>query len=128
MWQLGEEAAQVGVHAEGQCIEPLGPIEGHRGHALVDLEGEVLPGPGEPGRRPEGAHFWRPPPSRTMLWPLMAPEPGWARKATAWATSAGSSNLPNGTMLASRSRALSSSMPVLSPIRLTVLSVIGVST
>ncbi len=83
MRQLGEEVAQVGVDVEGEGVESFGPVERDGRHAFVDLEGEVLPGPGEPGRGAEGAHAWSPPPSSTMLWPLIAPESGWARKATA---------------------------------------------
>ena len=48
--QLGEQVAQVGVALEGQRVQLLGPVQGHRGDAVGDREVEVLPVVGDPRR------------------------------------------------------------------------------
>ena len=58
--QLGEQVAQVGVALEGQRVQLLGPVEGHRGDAVGDGEVEVLPVVGDPGAGAVTRHCARP--------------------------------------------------------------------
>jgi hypothetical protein len=57
--QLGQEVAEVGVALEGERVQLLGPVEGHRGDPVGDGEVEVLPLLGEPGARAVPRH-WMP--------------------------------------------------------------------
>ena len=54
--QLGEQVAEVGVGLEGERVELLGPVEGHRRDAVGDGEVEVLPVVGDAGTRAVTRH------------------------------------------------------------------------
>src|SRR5690606_839184 len=56
MLDLGEQVAQVGVDVEGECVETVGAVQGHRGHPVVDGESEVVPALSEAGRCSMRAH------------------------------------------------------------------------
>src|SRR5262249_12709422 len=126
--QLAEQVAQVGVPLERQRVQPLGPVERQRRHALLDGEAEVPPALGDAGRCSERAHVWIPPPSSTRVCPLMAAALSEARKATAAATSSGSSSRPSGDEPTSAASAWSSSLPVASTMRAIARSVSSVRT
>ncbi len=109
--QLGQEVAQVGVDVEGERVQLVRPGERDRRDPVVDGEVEVLPGIREAGRSPKRTHVCIPPPSRTIVWPLMAPASGAARNATANATSSGSSSRPSGDSRAIDASLSSSDLP-----------------
>ncbi len=69
-----------------------------------------------------------PPPSRTSVWPLIATASGEARKATATATSSGSSARPSGICATSAASACSSSRSVAAAIRSTARRIMSVRT
>ena len=56
MGQLAEEVPQVGVDLEGEGVQSLGAVEGHRRHAVRDVEPEVFPLVGEPRGGAERTH------------------------------------------------------------------------
>src|SRR5262249_38162746 len=110
--QLGDQVAQVGVALEGQRVQLLRAVEGDGGDAVLHLEVEVLPLLRERRRSAERAHAWIPPPSMTMVWPLIGAASGEASQTSVAATSCGSTSLPSSAWRSSARRLSAGSRPV----------------